>query len=70
MDLSLGLQQRPQQSPTGIGNSTGQLVILPHPRYVQIIQHNRLVLTDEPGAELVEMIQPLVRHLDMSLGQA
>ena len=34
----------------------GHLAILHHPRYVQILKHNRLVLTDEPGTELVEMI--------------
>jgi len=65
--LDLALQHGSVQSPPGIGSSPGQLAVLRHPRYVRLLRHNRPVLTDAPGAELMEMIQPLVRHLQWTL---
>ena len=51
-----GFQQGAELSPACIGNRAGQLAVADHPRDAQILQHNRLVFTDELGAELVEEV--------------
>ena len=64
-----GRQQGPQQAPTGVCNSLGQLPVLHHPRDVQVLDPHRLVFTDGYRAELVERVQSLVRHRGVALAR-
>ena len=45
--LSLGLQQGSELPPTRVRKRAGQLLVLQHPRHVQLFQHHRLLLTSD-----------------------
>lgn len=52
-----------------VSDSTGEAVVLHHPPHVQRLQVHRLVLTDDLGRRLVQVVFPNVLHLQVHLGE-
>ncbi|MCP2236382.1 hypothetical protein LY41_002201 [Prauserella halophila] len=61
--VGLVLQHRTQLRPRGVGDGTRQRMVAHHAGHVQILEHDRLVLTNEPSTRFVRIIPPAVGDL-------
>jgi hypothetical protein len=48
--------------PAGPGDVPGQPLVAQHPGHVQVLDHDHVVLADQPGGELVGVVAAQVRH--------
>ena len=60
IDRGLVEQHRPEHSRSHIQHCPRQPTILPHEVYLQVLDHNRLVLATEIGGYLKPVILPLI----------
>lgn len=58
--LRLVLQHGPELRPTRVGDRSRQGPVPQHPGHVEVLDHDRLVLTNEPSGDLVEVVAPSV----------
>jgi len=56
----LVFQHEPKFRPGRVGDRTGQLAVPNHAGHIQVLDHDRLVLTNEPSGELVQEISTTV----------
>jgi len=68
VSLTLVSELATELAPPAVRDSTGQPAVADHARYVQVLDHYRVVLADQPGAGAVEEILPGVTDLAVGAG--